>query len=122
MTAESEGQFRIVFKGNDGTESVLKGFAPLQAGEVIDSSVMTMSALKAFVSEAIAEAKEKDILFSAHLKATMMKVSDPIIFGAIVEVYFKDVFEKHAGTFEALDINPNLGLATLEEKDRGTRK
>ena len=119
MTAESEGQFRIVFKGNDGSENVLKDFAPLQAGEVIDSSVMTMSALKSFVAEAIAEAKEKDILFSAHLKATMMKVSDPIIFGAIVEVYFKDVFEKHAETFEALDINPNLGLATLEEKIQG---
>ncbi len=91
-TVEAEGKFRIVFYGNDGSSKVLKDFAPLQAGEVIDSSVMNLSALKSFVQEAINEAKEKDVLLSAHLKATMMKVSDPIIFGAIVETYFKDVF------------------------------
>ena len=118
-TVKAAGQFRIVFTANDGSEHILKDFAPLQEGEVIDSAVMTMSALKSFVGEAIREAKEKDILFSAHLKATMMKVSDPIIFGAIVETYFKEVFEKHAATFEALDINPNFGLATLEEKIDG---
>ncbi|NNE66632.1 MAG: NADP-dependent isocitrate dehydrogenase [Pyrinomonadaceae bacterium] len=115
-TVEGEGQFRIVFHGSDGTEKVLKDFAPLKAGEVIDSSVMTLSALKSFVGEAIAEAKEKDVLLSAHLKATMMKISDPIIFGAIVETYFKDVFEKYKDTFEELDIDPNFGLATLYEK------
>ena len=69
--------------------------------------------------QAIEEAKEKDILLSAHLKATMMKVSDPIIFGAIVETYFKDVFEKYKDTFKELDINPNFGLATLFEKIAG---
>lgn len=121
-TVESDGKFRIVFYGNDGTEKVLKDYAPLKAGEVIDSSVMTLSALKSFVAEAIAEAKEKDVLLSAHLKATMMKVSDPIIFGAIVETYFKDVFEKHADTFKELDINPNFGLATLFEKISGHAK
>ncbi len=119
ITVETEGKFRIVFYGNDGSEKVLKDFAPLKAGEVIDSSVMNLVALKSFVSEAITEAKEKDVLLSAHLKATMMKVSDPIIFGAIVETYFKDVFEKYKDTFKELDINPNFGLATLDEKITG---
>ncbi|MBX7173042.1 MAG: NADP-dependent isocitrate dehydrogenase [Pyrinomonadaceae bacterium] len=118
-TVENDGKFRIVFYGNDGSEKVLKDYAPLKAGEVLDSSVMNLSALKSFVKEAIAEAKEKDVLLSAHLKATMMKVSDPIIFGAIVETYFKDVFEKYADTFAELDINPNFGLATLNEKISG---
>ena len=107
---------------NDGSETVLKDFAPLKAGEVIDSSVMNLAALKSFAQEAIAEAKEKDVLLSAHLKATMMKISDPIIFGAIVETYFKDVFEKYKDTFKELDINPNFGLATLFEKIAGHAK
>lgn len=118
-TVENDGKFRIVFYGTDGSEKVLKDFAALKAGEVIDSSVMSLSALRAFVKDAMAEAKEKDVLLSAHLKATMMKVSDPIIFGAIVETYFKDVFEKYKDTFAALDINPNFGLATLLEKISG---
>ena len=118
-TVENDGKFRIVFYGEDNSEKVLKDFAPLKAGEVIDSSVMNLTALKSFVQDAIAEAKEKDVLLSAHLKATMMKISDPIIFGAIVETYFKDVFEKYADTFNELDINPNFGLATLEEKIAG---
>ncbi|MGB2912701.1 MAG: NADP-dependent isocitrate dehydrogenase [Pyrinomonadaceae bacterium] len=118
-TVETEGKFKIVFYGNDGSEKVLKDLSPLKAGEVIDSSVMTLSALRAFVKDAIAEAKENDVLLSAHLKATMMKISDPIIFGAIVETYFKDVFEKYKDAFAALDINPNYGLATLKEKISG---
>ncbi len=121
-TVESEGKFRIVFSGNDGLTEVLKDFAPLKAGEVIDSATMNMASLKSFVERAMAEAKEKDILLSAHLKATMMKISDPIIFGAIVETYFKDVFEKYADTFKELDINPNFGLATLFEKIAGHSK
>src|SRR5215204_875189 len=121
-TVEQEGKFRIVFYGNDGSEQVLKDYAPLKPGEVIDSSVMNLAALKSFVTEAISEAKEKDVLLSAHLKATMMKVSDPIIFGAIVETYFKDVFEKYKDTFSELDINPNFGLATLFEKISGHTK
>jgi isocitrate dehydrogenase len=118
-TVEADGKFRIVFYGNDGSEKVLKDFSPLKAGEVIDSSVMSFSSLRSFVDEAIAEAKEKDVLLSAHLKATMMKISDPIIFGAVVETYFKDVFEKHKNTFAELDINPNYGLATLYDKIAG---
>ncbi|WP_447951169.1 NADP-dependent isocitrate dehydrogenase [Chryseobacterium koreense] len=122
MTVEHEGKFRIVFYGNDGSEKVLKDYAPLKAGEIIDSSVMNMKALKSFVQSAIKEAKEKNVLLSAHLKATMMKISDPIIFGAVVETYFKDVFEKYKDTFKELDINPNFGLATLYEKIAGTPK
>ena len=118
-TVEREGQFKIVFYGVDGSAKVLKDLAPLKAGEVIDSSVMDLSALRSFVVVAMAEAKEKDVLLSAHLKATMMKISDPIIFGAIVETYFKDVFEKYKDTFASLDINPNFGLATLNEKITG---
>lgn len=115
-TLENATQYKIVFYGNDGSSTELKGFAPLKAGEVIDSSVMNLNALKSFVQTAIDEAKEKNVLLSAHLKATMMKVSDPIIFGAIVETYFKDVFEKYKDTFAALDISPNNGLASLYEK------
>ena len=121
-TVETEGRFRIVFKGHDGSEKVLKDFAPLKAGEVIDSSVMNLSALKSFARQAIEEAKEKNVLLSAHLKATMMKISDPIIFGAIVETYFEDVFVKYKDTFNELDIYPNFGLATLAEKITGNPK
>ena len=119
-TVENEGNFRIVFAGNDGSTKILKDVSPLKAGEVIDSSMMSISALKSFVEKAITEAKEKNILVSAHLKATMMKISDPVIFGAIVETYFKDVFAKYKTVFGELDINPNFGLATLFEKIAGT--
>jgi isocitrate dehydrogenase len=118
-TVENDGKFRIVFASNDGSSKVLKDFSPLKAGEVIDSSVMSLSALKAFTKEAIAEAKEKNVLLSAHLKATMMKVSDPIIFGAIVETFFTDVFSKYSELFKSLDINPNNGLQDLYSKIAG---
>jgi isocitrate dehydrogenase len=118
-TVETDGKFRIVFYATDGSEKILKDLSPLKTDEVIDTSVMNLSALRSFVGQAITEAKEKDVLLSAHLKATMMKISDPIIFGAIVETYFKDVFEKYKDTFAELDINPNYGLATLNEKIAG---
>ncbi|QIG88297.1 NADP-dependent isocitrate dehydrogenase [Chryseobacterium sp. POL2] len=118
-TVENDTQFKIVFYGNDGSSKELKGLSPLKAGEVIDSSVMNINALKSFVQEAINEAKEKDVLLSAHLKATMMKVSDPVIFGAIVETFFKDVFAKYGELFKSLDINSNNGLADLFEKIKG---
>ncbi|MRM82445.1 NADP-dependent isocitrate dehydrogenase [Riemerella anatipestifer] len=118
-TVEKDGKFKIVFFGNDGSEKVLKDYASLQAGEIIDSSVMNIKALKAFVKEAIQEAKSRNVLLSAHLKATMMKVSDPIIFGAIVETFFQEVFEKYAETFKSLDVNPNDGLASLYDKIAG---
>lgn len=119
VTVDHDGKFRIVFYGNDGNSTVLKDFAPLKAGEIIDSSLMSLRSLRTSVQEAIEKAKKNDVLLSAHLKATMMKISDPIIFGAIVETYFKEVFEKYQETFRKLDINPNFGLATLYEKISG---
>lgn len=118
-TVEKDSKYRIVFFGNDGSEKVLKDFANLKAGEVIDSSVMNLNSLKAFVQTAIDEAKQRGVILSAHLKATMMKISDPIIFGAIVETFFKDVFSKYAETFKSLDINPNNGLQNLYDKIAG---
>lgn len=119
LTLNSATEYRIFFKANDGEERVLKDFAPLQEGEVIDTAVMNISALKNLVKEAIEEAKQKNILLSAHLKATMMKISDPIIFGAIVETYFQEVFEKYHSVFDDLDISPNLGISDLLEKIKG---
>ncbi len=118
-TVEKAGQFKIVFYGTDGSSKVLKDLAPLKEGEIIDSSVMKVESLKSFVDEAIVEAKDQDILLSAHLKTTMMKVSDPVIFGAIVATYFKDVFDKYKSVFDELDINPNFGLSSLFEKISG---
>ncbi|MBV7441554.1 NADP-dependent isocitrate dehydrogenase [Weeksellaceae bacterium TAE3-ERU29] len=122
VTVEKDGQFKIVFEGKDGSQKVLKDSAPLLAGEVIDSSVMRMKDLKEFVAKTIEEAKNEDLLLSAHLKATMMKISDPIIFGAIVETYFKEVYEKHAALFNELDITPNAGLQSLLDKISNNEK
>lgn len=118
-TVENDSKFRIVFEGNDGTTTVLKDFANLKAGEVIDSSVMNLKALKEFTKKTIAYAKEKNVMLSAHLKATMMKISDPIIFGAIVETYFEEVYTKYANLFKSLDIHPNNGLQDLYNKIAG---
>ncbi|SFO09904.1 isocitrate dehydrogenase [Paenimyroides ummariense] len=119
VTVENASQFKIEFVGTNGSVKELKGLSPLKAGEVIDSSVLSITALKGFVADVIAEAKAAGVLLSAHLKATMMKVSDPIIFGAIVEVYFKDVFTKFADLFNELNINPNNGLGELYSKIAG---
>lgn len=119
VTVENDSQFKIEFVDANGDVKELKGLANLKAGEVIDSSVMSLSKLKAFVAEAIKEAKETGVLLSAHLKATMMKVSDPIIFGAIVEVYFADVFEKYAELFKALGVDTRNGLGDVYAKIAG---
>ena len=119
VTVASDSQFKIEFVSADGSVKELKGLANLKAGEVIDSSVLHISALKSFVSEAIQEAKESGVLLSAHLKATMMKVSDPIIFGAIVEVYFQDVFNQYGALFNELGINKNNGLGEVYAKIAG---
>ncbi|WP_447642077.1 MULTISPECIES: NADP-dependent isocitrate dehydrogenase [Chitinophagaceae] len=116
VTVENATKFKIEFVGNDGTTTLLKDFAPLKAGEVVDSSTMSLSKLKAFVADQIAVAKEAGVLLSAHLKATMMKVSDPILFGAIVEVYFKDVFAKYGDLFKKLGVNANNGLGDVFAK------
>jgi len=119
VTVANAAQFKIEFVAQDGSVKELKGLSNLKAGEVIDSSVMNLKALKAFVSQTIEEAKAAGVLLSAHLKATMMKVSDPIIFGAIVEVYFKDVFAKYAETFKALGYKADNGLGDLYAKIAG---
>jgi isocitrate dehydrogenase len=120
LTLDQDSQFKIEFVGSNGETKELKGLGNLKAGEVIDSSVMHVDKLKEFVAQAIQEAKEAGVLLSAHLKATMMKVSDPIIFGAIVEVYFKDVFAKYGELFKELGINKNNGLGEVYAKIAGT--
>ena len=116
----SEGtDVKIEFVGANGTTTVLKASTPLKAGEIIDSSVMNIAALKSFVAKTIEEAKAQNILLSVHLKATMMKVSDPIIFGAIVEVYFAAVFEKYATLFNELNIDTRNGLGDVYAKIAG---
>ncbi|WP_027378008.1 NADP-dependent isocitrate dehydrogenase [Kaistella palustris] len=122
LTIENDSQYKIDFCGDDGSVQELKKLAPLKKGEIIDSSVMSMSALKGFVKDSIDEAKIENVLLSGHLKATMMKVSDPIIFGAMVAVYFHDVFEKYAALFKELDVNPNNGLQDLYDKIKGHAK
>ena len=122
VTVESDSQFKIEFFGNDGSVKELKELSPLKAGEIIDTSVMNLSALNSFVAETIAEAKAANVLLSGHLKATMMKISDPIIFGAMVQVFFNDVFTKYADLFNELDINPNNGLQDLLDKIAGNAK
>ena len=119
VTVENDSQFKIEFFGKDGSVKELKSLAPLKALEIIDTSVMNLAALKDFVAKAIVEAKNENVLLSGHLKATMMKVSDPVIFGAMVEVYFKNVFEKYADLFNELDVNPNSGLKDLFDKIAG---
>lgn len=120
LTVTEDSQFKIEFVAADGSVNELKGLAPLKAGEVIDSAVMSISKLKEFVAQAKEEAKAAGVLLSAHLKATMMKISDPIMFGAIVEVYFSDVFEKYATVFADLGINKNNGLGEVLNKITGT--
>ncbi len=107
---------KIELVADDGTVTVLKGSIPVLADEVIDASVMSVSALREFFASAIDVAKNEAVLLSLHMKATMMKVSDPIIFGHAVTVYFKDVFEKHAATFARLGVNPRNGFGDVVEK------
>ncbi len=107
---------QIVFKGKDGSTKVLKEKLSLVEGEVIDSSVMNVKALREFYAAQIEEAKKEGVLLSLHLKATMMKVSDPIMFGHAVSVFFKDALEKHADTLKEIGANVNYGLADVLSK------
>jgi isocitrate dehydrogenase len=115
-TIPADTQYRIEFVGADGAVKLLKKEAPLKAGEIIDSTHMSVKALRKFYAEQIEAAKAKGVLFSLHLKTTMMKVSDPVMYGHAVEVFFSDVFAKHAATFKEIGVNPNLGLADLYKK------
>jgi isocitrate dehydrogenase len=116
VTIEKATSVNYEFVDGDGNVTILKENMPLLDGEVLDGTYMSLKALRAFIAEQVDEAKKEGVLFSVHLKATMMKVSDPVIFGQFVEVFFKDVFEKHAATFEQLGVNPNLGLGDLYKK------
>ncbi|VAX24447.1 Isocitrate dehydrogenase [NADP]; Monomeric isocitrate dehydrogenase [NADP] [hydrothermal vent metagenome] len=107
---------KIEFVDGGGDVTVLKEKLPLQAGEVIDATFMSKNGLRKFIGEQIEDAKAKGVLFSLHMKATMMKVSDPVIFGHVVEVFFKDVFEKHSFTLSELGVNSNNGLGDLYAK------
>ena len=115
-TIEEAIKVSIEFQGADGSSKTLKAPFPLQAGEIIDAAAMNRNALCSFLEEQIADAREQGILFSLHLKATMMKVSDPIIFGYGVSVFFKDVFKNHASDFESIGVDPNNGLGDLFSK------
>ena len=113
MTVPAATDARIEFVGQDGKATVLKPKIALQAGEVIDATFMSKRALRQFIEEQIEDAKRQGVLFSLHMKATMMKVSDPKIFGHAVSVYYKDVFDKHASTFQKLGVDPDNGIGDL---------
>jgi isocitrate dehydrogenase len=113
VTVPAAGQVRIEHVSAGGDVTVLKPDFPVLAGEVLDTAVMRRAALEAFLAEQIAEAKEQGVLFSVHLKATMMKVSDPIIFGHAVRAYFPRVFGDHADALAAADVQANDGMAAL---------
>ncbi|HMW84409.1 MAG: NADP-dependent isocitrate dehydrogenase [Nitrospira sp.] len=116
MTIPAATTAKIEFVGADGKTTVLKEKVALQAGEVLDATFMSVKALRTFLEEQIEDAKKQGVLWSLHMKATMMKVSDPKIFGHGVTVYYKDVFEKHAETFKKLGVDPDNGLGDVYAK------
>lgn len=112
-TLEAPTTARIEHESRDGTVTVLKDDLPLQEGEVLDAGCMSRKALVAFLEKEVADAREQGILFSLHLKATMMKVSDPILFGHTVRVYFDELFRRHGDTLNRLGVDPNNGVGDL---------
>lgn len=112
----------IVFEAADGSKTTLKKGITLQDGEIADSAVMNMSKLKAFFAEQIVDTRDLGVLFSLHMKATMMKVSDPIIFGAAVDVFYKEVFDKYGDLLKELGVNTKNGLGDLYAKIEGHPK
>jgi isocitrate dehydrogenase len=116
VTVAEAGAVRIEFVTDDGKNTVLKEKTTLKASEIIDACVMNRRALRAFYEEQMADAKKQGVLLSLHLKATMMKISDPIMFGHAVTVYYKDVFDKHAAVIKELGVNVNNGLGDLYAK------
>jgi isocitrate dehydrogenase len=120
------GNVKIELAAADGTRTVLKEKTAVKAGEIIDASVLSKNALRSFIEAQIADAKSNNVLFSVHLKATMMKVSDPIIFGHVVSVFYKDVLTKHADALATVGFNPNNGIgdlyARLKDLPAGTRE
>jgi len=116
LTIEKPTDYRIEFVDAAGKVTVLKKKASLLAGEIIDTTKMSVKALRKFYADQIEDAKKNGVLLSLHLKATMMKVSDPVMFGHAVTVFYKDVFEKHAEALKQAGVNPNLGLGDLYKK------
>lgn len=116
LTLSKADTVSIKFIGKDGNSEVLKDNLKLLDGEIIDASIMSKKALISFLKNTVKEAKNKGVLYSLHLKATMMKVSDPIIFGHTVEVFFKDVFEKYQDEFNKIGFSPSNGLANLYDE------
>jgi isocitrate dehydrogenase len=124
-TLAADDTLRIELVADDGTTTVLKDALPVLEGEIVDGAVMHVAALRSFLDAQLADARDLGVLFSLHLKATMMKVSDPIMFGHAVRAYFAPVFAQHADTFDELGVDPNLGwgdvvarVATLPEAQR----
>ena len=116
VTTTEAGSANIEFVAGDGTVTELKSSIPLQSGEIIDCAVMNVRALRQFYADEMERAKADDVLFSLHLKTTMMRVSDPIIFGHCVSVYYQDVFEKHAAELSQVAVDPDNGVAELLTK------
>ena len=126
ITSAQADDFKVTFVDTAGNETVLKKSIPVLAGEVVDATRMRASSLQAFYADAIARAKQDNVLLSLHLKATMMKVSDPLMFGFAVRVFFKDLIEKHSNLFDELGVDFNNGLGDLYSRlanvDEATRK
>jgi len=126
ITIKSQGFVAIKHISKDGSETILKDRVDLLAGEVIDATVMRKKALLSFLEEQVKDAKDKGVLFSLHMKATMMKVSDPIIFGHAVTVFFKDLFDKHATVFQSIGVNVKNGfgdlISRLDQLDNAKRQ
>ncbi|WP_417509117.1 NADP-dependent isocitrate dehydrogenase [Methylophaga sp.] len=126
ITSAQADDFKVTFVDTAGNETLLKKSIPVLAGEVVDATRMRASSLQAFYADAIARAKQDNVLLSLHLKATMMKVSDPLMFGFAVRVFFKDLIEKHSNLFDELGVDFNNGLGDLYSRlanvDEATRK
>ena len=116
VVMENGGDFKIELVGTDGKTTILKDKLTASKGEILSGTFMSAKALRQFYAEQIADAKKSGLLLSLHLKATMMKVSDPVMFGYAVTVFFKEVFDKHAATFKEIGVNPNLGLGELYKR------
>ncbi|MDA7743710.1 NADP-dependent isocitrate dehydrogenase [Flavobacteriales bacterium] len=116
VTMSDATEVKIIFKGADGEEQILKSYFPLQAGEIIDAATMSKAGLRDFAMEQMEDAKAKGVLFSLHLKATMMKVSDPILFGAFVEVFFAPVFENYGKELSDLGADTRNGWGDVLDK------
>ena len=119
VSDDQAGSFKIVFENQSGQQTVLKDGLDITAGTVVDAAFMNVVALRRFIAEQLADAKAKNILFSVHLKATMMKVADPIIFGHVVSVLLQDFITNHASVLDSIGFNPNLGLSDLEQRLAG---